>query len=141
MLIGKKIASALAVMALAMGVVAVTASSAQAAVTDCSDVYQQPSSEGHHCTNPVSGGVNGRTGPSTSRAIVEHIPSDYPFEIWSWTYGDSINGDNIWYYGAATGLSYPSPLVYVSGYYLQTGKDPASGIRHSEYNGCSGKAC
>jgi hypothetical protein len=75
--------------------------------------------------------VHMRTNPHTNASIIATVPAGQGVNLVCWAYGDSVNGDNIWYYGPEypfEGSPPNDPTGYVSGEYMDTGHDPAPGV-------------
>ncbi|SDJ67216.1 hypothetical protein SAMN04487820_101189 [Actinopolyspora mzabensis] len=71
--------------------------------------------------------LNVRTGPATSYTALSRAPEGKSMAIDCWSFGESIKGDNIWYYITWVS-SFDGHSGFVTGYYLNTGPDPAPGI-------------
>ncbi|MEV8443250.1 hypothetical protein AB0425_38235 [Actinosynnema sp. NPDC051121] len=85
------------------------------------------------CTWPIVD-LNLRTGPHTNSTVVITMPAGDYFVITCWVWGDSVNGDLIWYYGQHWEADLPSnqwEWGFAAGYYLSTGADP-----HPYFNNC-----
>ncbi|MEQ0559071.1 hypothetical protein ABJI51_08315 [Amycolatopsis sp. NEAU-NG30] len=74
--------------------------------------------------------VNERAQPTSKSAYVATVAKGDAFELWCWSEGESINGDDIWYYGSPNVEPPDRPEGWVTGYWLDTGHDPASQISH-----------
>ena len=77
--------------------------------------------------------VNLRVGPTLNDKVVITMIKGARFAPECWTYGTSVNGDNIWYWGTHRESADVMPPQwergYVAGYYLATGKDPNPAFR------------
>jgi hypothetical protein len=91
--------------------------SAKAAVT------AQASSD--HVYSTLVHGLHVRKKPTTAATAVAVLgPAGAEVVVNCYTFGSSVFGDNVWYHIV-------KPLSgYVAGFYLDTGRDPAPGIRH-----------
>lgn len=56
---------------------------------------------------------------------IQVIPSGASVKIGCYVYGESVNGDTVWYW-----LYYGGHWGYVSGWFLNTGHDPSSATHH-----------
>lgn len=86
------------------------------------------------CTNPTAR-LNLRTQPNTSSGIVTTMDPDSMVWLHCWTTGQSINGDNVWYWVDDASEGYTVNPVYwpkgwAAGYYLATGPDPHPWVPH-----------
>ena len=84
--------------------------------------------QGLTCTRTIAS-VNMRAQPNTESSIIINIASGTVVALGCWAGGESINGDNIWY-EVERDEDYPvGPMGFVSGYWLDTGKDPLQSLR------------
>ncbi|WIX86350.1 hypothetical protein [Amycolatopsis sp. DG1A-15b] len=74
--------------------------------------------------------VNQRAQPTSKSAYIATISKGDAFELWCYSEGETINGDNIWYYGSPNVEPPYRPEGWVTGYWLDGGHDPAPQIRH-----------
>lgn len=74
--------------------------------------------------------VNQRAQPTSKSAYIATVSKGDAFELWCWAEGEPINGDNIWYYGSPNVSPPFRPEGWVTGYWLDTGHDPAAQIKH-----------
>jgi hypothetical protein len=86
------------------------------------------------CTHPTAR-LNLRTQPNASSGIVTTMDPDSIVWLHCWTTGQSINGDNIWYWvdDASDGIDVNPifwPEGWAAGYYLATGADPHPWVAH-----------
>ncbi|MEJ3742852.1 hypothetical protein WEI85_06155 [Actinomycetes bacterium KLBMP 9797] len=86
------------------------------------------------CTNPTAR-LNLRTQPNTNSGIVTTMDTDSIVWVHCWTTGQSINGDNVWYWvdDASEGFTVNPihwPKGWAAGYYLATGRDPHPWVAH-----------
>jgi hypothetical protein len=70
--------------------------------------------------------VNQRSAPTSNSGLFGTLSPRQTIILFCWTYGQSINGDNIWYLEQPVGGQFLG--AYVTGYYLDTGRDPAPPI-------------
>jgi hypothetical protein len=91
--------------------------SAKAAVT------AQASSD--HVYSTLVHGLHVRKKPTTAATAVAVLgPAGAEVVVNCYAFGSSVFGDNVWYHIV-------KPLSgFVTGFYLNTGRDPAPGIRH-----------
>lgn len=80
---------------------------------------------------PTLSSLNIRTGPSTGHGVVSTMWAGADFWLHCWAPGESINGDNVWYFGTHITGPWPPdfPQGYAAGYYLGTGRDPHPAVR------------
>jgi hypothetical protein len=86
------------------------------------------------CTHPTAR-LNLRGQPNTSSGIVTTMDPDSIVWLHCWTTGQSVNGDNIWYWvdDASDGIDVNPifwPEGWAAGYYLATGHDPNPRVPH-----------
>ncbi|WP_290052912.1 hypothetical protein [Amycolatopsis solani] len=84
------------------------------------------------CANTLTS-VNLRARATSQSGYIVTIPNGYPFGLDCWTTGETINGDNVWYYGLYQHDENAVPVFtygWVTGYWLSTGHDPAPQIAH-----------
>lgn len=88
--------------------------------------------DGSWCTTTKTG-LNMREEPNQNAYSPWAFPPNGQAFIECWTTGENIYGDNVWYL-VENYNNYPDPDDgpggYVTGYYLNTGKDPNAAIRH-----------
>ncbi|MFE5565653.1 hypothetical protein ACFQ68_11740 [Amycolatopsis japonica] len=123
----KHVFAAMGLSALAsLGLVQVAEASPDATEEVFTCAYQAYS---YWCSSTLAN-VNVRTQPNSQSGRVVTLPKNETFELQCWRRGESINGDDVWYYGSG---NYVNPWErgngFVSGYWLATGKDPAPQIR------------
>lgn len=119
--------------------VASTASAAPAAngMWDC--LPQPGAAYGHWCTTTKTS-VNTRVSPTQFSGSTGVEPNGAVVIIMCWATGETIYGDNIWYMttnydGVESPGGDPTPQGYVTGYYLNTGKDPNAAISQCNFGG------
>ncbi len=122
-------AAAAAVFAVGLGVPAAAQAAPQAQPSDvrASVIVDCGPNWGYKCAGTLAN-VNIRTGPGTSYAKVATLAKNMNFALYCYQYGESINGDPVWYFGAPDIDQPDNPRGFVAGYWLATGKDPAAGI-------------
>ena len=78
-----------------------------------------------HVYSTLANGLHVRTAPTTAATtIVQLGQAGSAVTVNCFTVGSSVFGDSVWYHIV-------KPLSgYVAGFYLDTGRDPAPGIRH-----------
>lgn len=77
------------------------------------------------CTTTASVNIRGcSSAPSTSCTIYRTDPANFSEQVFCYTYGQSINGDNVWYNVASSQQASGRPPAWIAGYYLNTGHDP-----------------
>ncbi len=83
--------------------------------------------QGGTCTTVLTN-LNLRAQPHRNSTSLIVMPQGSDFQIRCWGYGDSVNGDNIWYFGQYfTSIDVGPiswPIGWAAGYYLATGADP-----------------
>ena len=87
-----------------------------------------PACSGHHhqhVYHTLAHGLHVRTAPTTAATTIVRLgPAGSPVTVNCFAVGTSVFGDSVWYHIV-------KPLSgYVAGFYLDTGRDPAPGIRH-----------
>ena len=86
-----------------------------------------PACSGHrhqHVYHTLAHGLHVRTAPTTAATTIVRLgPAGSPVTVNCFAVGTSVFGDSVWYHIV-------KPLSgYVAGFYLDTGRDPAPGIR------------
>ena len=87
-----------------------------------------PACSGHrhqHVYHTLAHGLHVRTAPTTAATTIVRLgPAGSTVTVNCFAVGTSVFGDSVWYHIV-------KPLSgYVAGFYLDTGRDPAPGIRH-----------
>jgi len=87
-----------------------------------------PACSGHrhqHVYHTLAHGLHVRTAPTTAATTIVRLgPAGSAVTVNCFAVGTSVFGDSVWYHIV-------KPLSgYVAGFYLDTGRDPAPGIRH-----------
>ena len=87
-----------------------------------------PACSGHrhqHVYHTLAHGLHVRTAPTTAATTIVRLgPAGGAVTVNCFAVGTSVFGDSVWYHIV-------KPLSgYVAGFYLDTGRDPAPGIRH-----------
>jgi hypothetical protein len=87
-----------------------------------------PACSGHrhqHVYHTLAHGLHVRTAPTTAATTIVRLgPAGSVVTVNCFAVGTSVFGDSVWYHIV-------KPLSgYVAGFYLDTGRDPAPGIRH-----------
>jgi hypothetical protein len=87
-----------------------------------------PACSGHrhqHVYHTLAHGLHVRTAPTTAATTIVRLgPVGSAVTVNCFAVGTSVFGDSVWYHIV-------KPLSgYVAGFYLDTGRDPAPGIRH-----------
>lgn len=123
-----------------LGVVLGAAGLATAALTGVAAAAPgaAPQSSLHPCTfdgGDVSGectvtltNLNERLDPTSNSTSEGVVPQGAQVILFCWSAGQSVNGDNIWYDGQPTPPNEEIFGFYMSGFWLDTGHDPASSI-------------
>jgi hypothetical protein len=77
-----------------------------------------------HVYSTLANGLHVRTRPTTAATAVAVLgPAGSEVVVNCYTFGSSVFGDSVWYHIV-------KPLSgFVAGFYLDTGRDPAAGIR------------
>jgi len=78
-----------------------------------------------HVYRTLARGLHVRQRPTTAATVVAVLgPAGSEVVVNCYAFGSSVFGDSVWYHIV-------QPLHgYVAGFYLDTGRDPAPGIRH-----------
>ena len=87
-----------------------------------------PACSGHrhqHVYHTLAHGLHVRTAPTTAATTIVRLgPAGSAVTVNCFAVGTAVFGDNVWYHIV-------KPLSgFVAGFYLDTGRDPAPGIRH-----------
>ncbi len=83
-----------------------------------------PSCTAGHVFETVIKGLHVRKAPSTAAPVLAVLgPAGTKVTVKCWARGTSVFGDNVWYLITAPHAG------FVAGFYLNTGRDPAAGIR------------
>jgi len=83
-----------------------------------------PSCTAGHVFETVIKGLHVRKSPSTTAPVLAVLgPAGTKVTVKCWARGTKVFGDNVWYLIAAPHAG------FVAGFYLDTGRDPAAGIR------------
>lgn len=113
-----RIAATAAALAMAGAATIGTAGTAAAEPFPCGD-------RGTCALNEID--LNVRSGPGLGHPATSRAPAGQWMALHCWTYGDPVNGDNVWYH-----IDWVSPYDghegFVAGFHLDTGRDPAPGI-------------
>jgi hypothetical protein len=87
-----------------------------------------PACSGHrhgHVFHTLAHGLRVRTAPSTTAATVVRLgPAGTKVTVNCFVVGKPVFGDSVWYHIVKPAHG------FVAGFYLDTGRDPAAGIRH-----------
>lgn len=88
------------------------------------------------CATPLTN-LNIRAHPWSTAGYITTMPRGSDFWLHCWNWGESVNGDTVWYYGTwDIGGDDPRewPTGWSAGYYLSTGHDPNPQVPNCGFN-------